>query len=78
MHRQTVVLGLTFLGFAAFAVLAGWSFFSSTQLDAGWRSLGPAWPYVAGGLVIAAVLAGVLFWLAFYAAKHRFGDSDEP
>ena len=77
MRKHAIVLGLTFLGLAAFSVFAGWTFFSSSQLDRGWRSLGPLWPYVAGGLAVAAALAGLLFWLAFYTARHRFDDGDE-
>lgn len=77
MRKHALVLGLTFLGLAAFAVFAGWTFFSSSNLSDGWRSLGPLWPYVAGGLVIASALAGLLFWLAFYAARHRFEDDKD-
>lgn len=77
MRKHAIVLGLTFLALAAFAVFAGWTFFSSSRLSAGWRSLGPLWPYVVGGLVVALALACVLFWLAFYVARHRFEDNDE-
>ena len=74
MRKHALILGLTFLGLAAFSVFAGWTFFSSSRLEEGWRSLGPKLPYVTGGLVLALVLAGLLFWLAFYTARHRYDD----
>ena len=77
MRKHALILGLTFLGLAAFAVFAGWTFFSSSRLEAGWRSLGPIWPYALGGLLIAAALAAVLFWVAFYTARHRFDEGEE-
>lgn len=74
MGRHAVVLGLTFLGLAAFAVFAGWAFFQSSQTSDGGRSLGPLWPYVAGGVLVVAALAGLLMWLALYAARHDWDE----
>jgi hypothetical protein len=75
MRKHLVVVGLAFLALAAFAVFAGWAFFEGSQVGGGWRSLGPIWPYVAGGVLIVAALAGFLMWLAFYSANHGY---DEP
>jgi len=75
MRRHALLLGLTFLGLGGFAVFAGWAFFAMSKVGGGWRSLGPIWPYVAGGAVMVAVVAGVLMWLAFYSARHGY---DEP
>jgi hypothetical protein len=74
MRKHATVLGLTFLALAVFAVFAGWAFFAGSRVGGGWRSLGPIWPYVAGGCVIVAALAGVLVWLAFYSANHGYDD----
>lgn len=81
MRRHAVVLGLTFLGLSAFAVFAGWAFFAGSRLGGGWRSLGPIWPYLLGGVAVVAALAGFLMWLAFYSANHGYDepyDPDEP
>jgi hypothetical protein len=81
MGKHAVILGLTFVGLAAFAVFAGWAFFEGSKLGGGWRSLGPIWPYVAGGLVVVGALTGVLMWLAFYSARHGYDDRvdrDQP
>jgi hypothetical protein len=78
MRKHAIVLGLTFLGLAAFAVFAGWVLFESSQIGDGWRSLGPIWPYVVGGGLIVAALAGFLIWLAFYSASHGYDDRIDP
>ena len=78
MRKHAVVLGVTFTVLAAFAVFAGWAFFEGSQLGGGWRSLGPIWPYVAGGVVVVAALAGVLMWLAFYSANQGYDDRFDP
>lgn len=74
MRRHAVVLGLAFLGLGAFAIFAGWAFFAASDLGGGWRSLGPIWPYVVGGVAVVAALAGFLMWLAFYSANHGYDD----
>jgi hypothetical protein len=74
MGKHVVVLGLAFLGLAAFAVFAGWAFFEGATIGGGWASLGPIWPYVVGGVVVVAALAGFLMWLAFYSASHGYDD----
>lgn len=74
MRRHAVVLGLAFVGLAAFAVFAGWAFFAASDVGGGWRSLGPVWPYVLGGALMVAALAGFLMWLAFYSARHGYDD----
>lgn len=74
MRKHAVVLGLAFLGLAAFAVFAGWAFFAASAIGGGWASLGPIWPYVVGGVVVVAALAGFLMWLAFYSANHGYDD----
>ena len=63
MRKHAVIIGLTFLGLAAFAVFAGWAFFAGSKLGGGWHSLGPIWPYVLGGALIVGALTGVLMWL---------------
>jgi hypothetical protein len=74
MRKHAVVLGLTFIGFAAFAVFAGWAFFEGSRIGGGWRTLGPIWPYVAGGVLVVGALTGVLMRLAFYSANHGYDD----
>jgi hypothetical protein len=82
MRKHAVVLGLTFLGLAAFAVFAGWAFFEGSKMSGGWRSsLGPIWPYVLGGSLVVGALTGVFMWLAFYSANHGYDeryDRDGP
>jgi hypothetical protein len=51
MRKHALVLGLSFAGFGAFALFAGWAFYKASQLGGGWRSLGPIWPFVLGGCV---------------------------
>lgn len=74
MGKHAVVLGLAFLGLAAFAVFAGWAFFAASEIGGGWASLGPILPYVVGGVLVVAALAGFLMWLAFYSANHGYDD----
>lgn len=74
MRKHAVVLGLAFVGLAVFAVFTGWAFYRASELGGGWRSLGPIWPYVAGGVLIVAALAGFLMWLAFYSARHGYDE----
>jgi len=78
MRKHAIFLGLTFLGLAAFSIFAGWAFFASSSMAGGWRSLGPIWPYVAGGLILVVALTGVLMWLAFYSANHGYDDRIDP
>ncbi|RAK57588.1 hypothetical protein [Phenylobacterium deserti] len=79
MGRHLLILGLTFSGLAGCALFSGWAFFATTERsEVGARSLGPIWPYLLGGLALAAVLAGVLMWLAFYSARHGYDERVEP
>ena len=78
MGKHTAVLGLSFAGLAAFALFAGWAFFAGSHIGGGWRSLGPVWPYVAGGAAVVAALTGFLMWLAFYSANHGYDDRIDP
>ena len=78
MRKHAIVLGLTFIGLAGFAVFAGWAFFEGSKLGGGWRSLGPIWPYVLGGIVVVAALAGGLMWLAFYSANRGYDEPYDP
>ncbi|MGZ3376576.1 MAG: hypothetical protein ACXU8S_08255 [Phenylobacterium sp.] len=82
MRRHFVVYGLAFAGLAAFALFCGWAFYAASKIGDGWRGLLPIWPYVIGGVVVTAALAGFLMWLAFYSANHgyddRVGDDDQP
>ena len=74
MNRHVAILGLAFAGLAAFALFMGWAFFQAARLGGGWASLGPIWPYVAGGVLVVGALAGFLMWLAFYSARHGYDD----
>ena len=76
MHRHAVVLGIAFTSLAVVAVAAGWLFFEASVTADGWRSLGPVWPYVAGGLLLIAALTGFLLWLGAYAVRH--GPDERP
>jgi 4-hydroxybenzoate polyprenyltransferase len=81
MRKHALVLGLTFLGLALFALFAGWAFFAGSRLSGGWGSLGPIWPYVLAGVVVVAALTAFFMWLAFYSANHGYDDRidrDEP
>jgi hypothetical protein len=73
MGKHAVVLGLIFLGLAAFAVFAGWAVFEGVHIGA-WASLGSIWGYVVGGVLVVAALSGVLMWLAVYSARHGYDD----
>ena len=74
MRRHAIVLGLSFVALAGFALFAGWAFFATKNMGTGWRDLAPIWPYVAGGVAATAILAGFLMWLAFYSANHGYDD----
>jgi protein-S-isoprenylcysteine O-methyltransferase Ste14 len=78
MRKHLAVLGVTFTVLAAFSVFAGWAFFAGSTVGGGWRSLGPIWPYVAGGCLVVAALAIFLMWLAFYSANHGYDDRYDP
>lgn len=78
MGKHTAVLGLSFVGLAGFALFAGWAFFAGSHIGGGWRTLGPVWPYVAGGAAVVAALTGFLMWLAFYSANHGYDDRIDP
>ncbi|MFL5296193.1 MAG: hypothetical protein ACJ798_07400 [Phenylobacterium sp.] len=74
MRKHALVVGLSLLALAGFAVFAGWAFFATSRMGSGWDDLGPIWPYVAGGVVVTAALTGFLMWLAFYSANHGYDD----
>ena len=74
MRRHAVFLSLWFLGFAGFALFSGWAFFASSHIGDGWRDLAPIWPIVVGGVLVVAMLAAFLMWLAFYSANHGYDD----
>ncbi|HEY8615642.1 hypothetical protein [Phenylobacterium sp.] len=74
MRKHAVVLGMAFLGLAAFALFAGWAFYEGAQVGGGWASLGPIWPYVVGGVIVVGGLAGFLMWLAFYSANNGYDE----
>ena len=76
MGKSAAVLGVAFVGLAAFALFLGWAFFRISVVGGGWRSLGPIWPYVVGGMVAMAALLGFFMWLAFYSARHGHDDLD--
>ncbi|MFI4950010.1 MAG: hypothetical protein ACHP7A_03120 [Caulobacterales bacterium] len=78
MRKHVVVLGLAFVFLAGFSLFTGWAFFATSKIGGGWRSLGPIWPYVAGGVAVTAALAGFLLWLAFYSANHGYDDRIDP
>lgn len=78
MRKHAIILGLSFVALAAFAVFAGWAFFAGTRLAGGWRSLGPIWPYIVAACVIVAALWVFLLWLAFYSANHGYDDRIDP
>ncbi len=74
MRRHAVVMALSFLALAGFALFTGWAFFATAHMGSGWRDLEPIWPYVAGGVAVTAILGGFLMWLAFYSANHGYDD----
>lgn len=75
-HGLSVGLGLAAL--AGFAAYAAWAFFITREVGGGWRSLLPIWPYVLGGVLAVAALAGALLWLVFYSARHGYDDRIDP
>jgi hypothetical protein len=77
MRKHLVILGLTFLALAGLSIFAGWTFFSSSQVSDGWRTLGPLWPYAVGAAALLAALVALLLWLAFYSANHRYEDDGD-
>jgi hypothetical protein len=77
MGKHFIVLGIGFLGLAALAVFAGWSFFGAAEATQGGWSLGPLLPYVLGGLLLAVVIAGFLTWLATYTRRHDYEDNPD-
>jgi len=74
MGRHILVLGIAFAGLAAFAVAAGWLFFTASEPTASGWSLGPLWPYALGAILVITALVGFLTWLAFYSARHDLDD----
>ena len=79
MGRHAAILGAAFVALAAFALFLGWAFFQASVRGDGWRSLGPIWPYVLGGVLAVGALTGFFMWLAFYSARHGYDDLDrEP
>jgi hypothetical protein len=74
MRKHALLIALALVGFAAFAVFAGWAFYQGSRIGGGWTSLAPIWPFVAGGLIFVGLLTGVLMWLAFYSANHGYDD----
>ena len=78
MRKHALVIGLSFLGLAGFAVFTGWAFYATSKMGSGWSDLGPIWPYVVGGVLVTAALAGFLMWLAFYSANHGYDDRIDP
>jgi sterol desaturase/sphingolipid hydroxylase (fatty acid hydroxylase superfamily) len=74
MRKHAVVLALSFVGLAGFALFTGWAFYATKNMGNGWADLAPIWPYVVGGVAITAILAGFLMWLAFYSANHGYDD----
>ena len=78
MGKSAAVLGVAFMALAAFALFLGWAFFRISVVGGGWRSLGPIWPYVIGGMVAVGALTGFFMWLAFYSARHGYDDLDRP
>jgi hypothetical protein len=79
MGKHAAMLGLAFAGLAVFALFLGWAFYQASVTGDGWRSLGPIWPYVLGGVIMVGALTGFFMWLAFYSARHGYDDRDrEP
>ena len=74
MGRNALALILAVLALAAFAGFAAWAFQVGEGLGGGWESLRPIWPYVIGGVVVVAALAGGLMWLAFFSARRGYDD----
>lgn len=74
MRKHAVIIGLSFLGLAAFALFAGWAFYRGSHIGGGWSGLRSIWPFVAGGVLMTGGLTAFLMWLAFYSAKHGWDD----
>jgi hypothetical protein len=70
--RQILIAALVF---GLVAVVAGWGYYEGARFGGGWAGLAPIWPFVAGGLVVVALLAGGLMALAFFSARRGY---DEP
>lgn len=62
-------IALCFLGYLF------WLVWVAGQMDGGWSSLGPVWPFVVGGVVAVGLLAAALIGLLFYSSRRGF---DEP
>jgi len=77
MRRHAVLIGLTVLGLGGFAAFTVWAFMATSKMGGGWRSFQAIWPYVVGGVVVTAGLAGGLLWLAFYSANHGYDEPDD-
>jgi hypothetical protein len=75
MQRGTVLI-LVFTGIflLVFGAFAAWATMAVGKMGTGWSGLLPIWPFVVGGVVVTAMLAGVLMWLAFYSANHGYDD----
>lgn len=74
MRRHVIVIGLSFVGLAAFALFAGWAFYQGSHIGGGWNALRPIWPFVLGGVLMTGGLAAFFMWLMFYSARHGWDD----
>ena len=74
MRKHVVVLGLAFLILAGFSLFTGWAFFATSKIAGGWRSLGPIWPYVVGGVATTGGLAAYNKKQTNYSANHGYDD----
>ena len=70
--RKVIAAALVF-GLAA--VVVGWGYYEGARFGGGWSGLAPIWPYVVGGMLVVALLAGGLMALAFLSARRGY---DEP
>jgi len=79
MRKHAGLLLAVVAALVLFGAYATWAFTQGEHLGGGWASLTPIWPYVAGGLLTVAALAGGLMWLAFYSSRKGYDDIDrEP
>jgi 4-hydroxybenzoate polyprenyltransferase len=78
MSRHAIVLGFSLAGLAGVGLFFGWAFFAAGRIGNGWRDLAPIWPFVLGGVVVTAMLAGSLMWLAFYSSNQGYDDRIDP
>jgi hypothetical protein len=78
MQRHPLIVVLTFVGLAGFSLLAGWAFFSGSNLSDSWRTLAAVWPYLLVAAVITAAFAGLFMWLAFYSTRNGYDDRIDP